>query len=213
MRNYVLFLHGTYRSAELSFYKRLCRGRIKIAVDGGYSFFRRTGLVPDVLIGDFDSLKRAPKRLSARTEVLEFPKDKDETDSQLALEYCLERGAGMVDIVVPSVGEPDHFLGDFMLLDLAARMRPKVNARLVNFRYQVVLLEDSGIEFEGCPGHLVSVIPFAVPIELTCRGTEFDVPRAKIGPGEGRAMRNRIAAAKAGFSVSGKAFVIHQFNL
>ena len=212
MKGCILFLHGTYKKDELFFYERLCRGRVKVAVDGGYSFFRKTGLVPQLLIGDFDSLKRIPRNLGPKTKVLTFPSRKDETDSQLAVEYCLEEGAKDIDIVVPSTGEPDHFLGNFALLSLCAKKAPEVNARLINIRYQAVLLENNRMEFAGCSGHLVSVSPMEKRIELTCRGTEYDADGVRIKVGDSRAMRNRIAAGRAWLVVKGRAFVIHQFN-
>ena len=212
MKSCILFLHGRYKKGELFFYEKLCRGKVKVAVDGGYSFFRKTGLVPQVLIGDFDSLKRVPRNLGPKTKVLTFPSSKDETDSQLAVEYCLEEGAKDIDIVVPNAGEPDHFLGNFALLSLCGRNAPEVNARLVNIRYQVVLLDNNRMEFAGCRGHLVSVIPMEKRIELTCRGTEYDAAGARIAVGDSRAMRNMIAAGQAWLAVKGRAFVIHQFN-
>ncbi|MBD3258607.1 hypothetical protein GF377_09265, partial [candidate division GN15 bacterium] len=52
MAEYVLFLSGRYHQTHLDRYKQLCDGRVMIAVDAGYRFFEKVGLVPDLLIGD-----------------------------------------------------------------------------------------------------------------------------------------------------------------
>ena len=60
-----------------------------LCADGGYAHARRMGLRPDLLIGDFDSVK-PPEH--AGCEVYSYPPEKDDTDMLLALKCGLERG-------------------------------------------------------------------------------------------------------------------------
>ena len=213
MNNFIIFVHGAYKTEHLSFYRKLCRSRIKIAVDGGLKFFLKAKTVPDLLMGDLDSLHRIPKDLPRRTRVITFPFRKDKTDLQLAFEYCLNEKAKSIDIVVPTLGEPDHFLGNVMLVNLVdrlkhARTHPKI--RFVNIQYEIVYVPDRSETFVNCREDVVSVIPLSRWIVLTCRGTEYDVQNASIRLGDTRGLRNRIVSRKATFSIKGKAFVIRQ---
>ena len=52
-----------------------------IAVDGGYRHLEAIGVVPDLVLGDFDSLGYVP----AHPHVEQFSSNKDETDIELAL--------------------------------------------------------------------------------------------------------------------------------
>ena len=215
MNDCVLFLHGTYRAADLPFYKKLCIRKFLVAVDGGYTFFRKTGLLPDLLIGDFDSLGRKPSNLSPRTEVLTFPSDKDATDSEAALEYCLERKTRRVDIVQPSTGELDHLLGNLMLLTRAfktraARTKPKL--RLINPCTEVRLVESESWSIRDAIGDTVSIVPFSKRVILSCRGTGYDVERLIVRQGETTGLRNRILAARARFDIQGQAFFFHHIR-
>lgn len=212
MKNCILFVHGIYHKNSLFFYKQLCRGKTKIAVDGGYRFFEKTGIKPDILIGDFDSLTKIPTDLPPKTRVMSYPEHKDKTDTHLALELCIKEGAVDIDIVVPHFGEPDHYLGNLMLLKMVSRKSKKVRARIVNFNYQIILLENNQAEFNKCIGDTVSVIPFEKRIELSCSGTDYEANRISINPGDSRSLRNRITGQKAVFRVMGTAFVIHQFH-
>ena len=212
MKNCILFVYGTYHKRRLFFYKQLCRGKTKVAIDGGYRFFEKTGIKPDFLIGDFDSLKKIPSNLPPKTKVLSYPKHKNKTDSHLALDYCINEGAVDIDIVVPHFGEPDHYLGNLMLLKLASIKTKKIRTRIVNFNYQIVLLENNKAEFNKCVGDTVSVIPLGKRIELSCTGTEYEAKHLKISPGDSRPLRNLITAQNALFHVKGTAFLIHRYH-
>ena len=61
-----------------------------IAADGGQLKLRELGIMPDVLIGDFDSFEETPV-LSAG-KILKYPIEKDDTDTMLAVRYGLENG-------------------------------------------------------------------------------------------------------------------------
>ncbi len=214
MKNFVLYLPGPYRTEHIDFYRKLSEGKATVAVDGGYAFFRRTHTFPDLLIGDFDSLKRQPSDLPARTKVITFPPAKDKTDLQLALEYCLNHGARDIDIASPQVGEIDHFLGNIMLIKLLLPKgrSPRLNIRIVNHRHEIRLLADSRVSFMNCVGDTVSVLPMSPSITLTCRGMAYPARDLRLRSGESRALRNEITAKRALVDVKGEALVIRRFK-
>lgn len=210
---FVLFLHGKYRSSHADYYKKLCRGRITVAVDAGYRFFEKAGIAPDVLLGDFDSLRKLPESLPRRTKVVAHPPRKDKTDSHLAIEYAIERGASAIDIVQPDLGEPDHFTCNLMLLPVFGAMgrRRAPQVRLVNTRCEVWFVADRSVEFTDSVGDRVSVIPHCEGIEYTCSGTAYDVEKLAVSPGQTVAARNMIERRKAVFSVKGRAWLFRLF--
>ena len=62
---------------------------IIIAADGGYDNLVRRGITPDILIGDFDSVKsEIPEGLRS----IRYPKEKDETDMFLSYEAGVKLG-------------------------------------------------------------------------------------------------------------------------
>jgi thiamine pyrophosphokinase len=205
LKKAVLFLEGKYERWHRAFYRRLCRGRFTVAVDGGYRFFRSAGMTPDLLIGDFDSVEEEVRHVTERTELLQFPTDKDWTDTELALDYCLEHGSREIDIVQPSLGEPDHFLANLFLLTREENRGADV--RLVAPRYELRFVADSRLFLKGVKGCRVSVLPLNRSIRLTCRGTEYDVENARVTYGSTRATRNRIVRSAATLELAGKALV------
>lgn len=66
-----------------------------IAADGGYEFLRNNSIKPNLLIGDFDSLKfnkNFKKNIESDIEVIRFPTVKDDTDMMLAFKEGIKRG-------------------------------------------------------------------------------------------------------------------------
>ncbi len=213
MKSFALFLHGKYNSTELPFYTSLSRGNVCVAVDGGLSFFRKSGLKPDLIIGDFDSITRDPKRDYPKTELIIFPTAKDKTDTQLAVECAIDRGATSIDIVQPIFGEADHFTGNLMLLAslLESRRLRGLRVRLVNAAYEILFLRDSQRYIPDAVGDTVSIVPLTSTIRLTCTGTAFPAERLLVRRGETVALRNKIVRRQARIAVKGQAFVFHQF--
>ena len=92
-------------------YKSILPTDLVVAVDAGYQRCLELNLEPDVLLGDFDSL--APELLAqvpATCQKLTFPGMKNETDTQLAVEYCREQGIEEVFICNDLSGRFDHAL-------------------------------------------------------------------------------------------------------
>lgn len=78
---------------------------IIIAADGGYLHCDRMGLVPDVILGDFDS---APP--PDRPDIVVYPSHKDDTDCMLALREGIARNASDFLLLGCTGGRLDHTL-------------------------------------------------------------------------------------------------------
>ena len=59
-----------------------------IAADGGYRYLERMDIMPDLIMGDFDSLGKIPNH----PNVITHPTEKDDTDLMLAVKYAMEHG-------------------------------------------------------------------------------------------------------------------------
>jgi thiamine pyrophosphokinase len=78
-----------------------------ICADGGYDLAAAEGIKPAVILGDFDSIG-APPRACAGTRVLEFPAEKDDTDTLLALKHGFDAGFSDFVVVGGLSGRLDH---------------------------------------------------------------------------------------------------------
>lgn len=143
MKAALIFLNGYYDTRHLDFYRQEIETALEscsplICADGGIWIFDalnqcgESQLIPDVLIGDMDSVAdRGYKPLPPEKQTLTQAKhvvqawigktDKDYTDGQLAVDYALEQ-YGCRHIIIfgglprPEGYETDQFLGNLKLM-------------------------------------------------------------------------------------------------
>ncbi len=90
-----------------------------IAADSGYNNASRLGVRPGLLLGDLDSIDRGaldPDELEHIEKII-VPAIKDDTDTQLAVDTALERGADEIIIIGGLGGRLDHTLSTVFLLE------------------------------------------------------------------------------------------------
>jgi thiamine pyrophosphokinase len=84
-----------------------------IAADAGLRTLQRAGRLPDLTVGDFDSLGAVPEGCGT---VLRYPVQKDDTDAALAAEAALARGCDTFLFCGCLGGALDHTLANLCLL-------------------------------------------------------------------------------------------------
>ena len=98
--------------------RRPAPGEMVIAADGGWRVCREEGIVPDLLLGDFDSLHTVPDFAHIRR----VPVEKDDTDMMLAIKEGLARGETEFHLYGGMGGRTDHTIANLQgLLYLAER--------------------------------------------------------------------------------------------
>jgi thiamine pyrophosphokinase len=125
-----------------------------IAADSGLIRCEAFGFVPDWIVGDMDSLADL-SRLSAYPEhrILRYPVDKDDTDTELALNLAWEQGCTDITLIGGGGGRTDHLLAIIALFD-----RPRVPSRWCTEQEVVILVENS-LELSLPVATIVSVFP------------------------------------------------------
>ena len=84
---------------------------VVIAADKGYEFALKHGIIPEIVIGDFDS-----STMPTNFNVLKLNVEKNETDGQEALAYAIKKGYDEIAIYGISGGRLDHEMGNLSLL-------------------------------------------------------------------------------------------------
>ncbi|MBQ6907986.1 MAG: thiamine diphosphokinase [Clostridia bacterium] len=82
-----------------------------ICADSGYGYCSAFDITPDILIGDFDSLSDYEFE-----NIIRYKKEKDETDTLLAVNLALEKGYKDIVIYGALGGREDHSIANIYLL-------------------------------------------------------------------------------------------------
>ena len=89
-----------------------------IAADSGYKNAKLMGVKPHILLGDFDSLPREELNEAAEgAQVITVPAEKDFTDTQLAVNTALKKGATEIVIIGGVDGRLDHTLSNLAIIE------------------------------------------------------------------------------------------------
>ena len=88
-------------------------GDYVIAADRGFDSLLAYGVMPDLAVGDFDSLGHRPNH----PNVIQLPAEKDDTDMVFALRKGLEMGYRRFILLGGVGGRLEHTLGNLQLLD------------------------------------------------------------------------------------------------
>lgn len=187
-----------------------------IAADGGARKAADLGRVPDVVIGDGDSLAPAEqaelRRLGA--EVLLFPAEKDESDTELALREAIARGGDEIVVLGALHGRRfDHAIANVTLL--ALRELEGRDVRLVDDDVTVRLVGrfDGPDEatISGRPGDLVSLLPIDASVDgIVTSGLRYRLQGEALRIGPSRGLSNEMTAPRARVRTArGRLLIVH----
>jgi thiamine pyrophosphokinase len=170
-----------------------------IGADGGAAQALARGLVPDIVVGDMDSLTAAARAdLEARgSRFLVHPRAKDETDLELALTCAVAEGAEQIAILGALGGRLDHTLANLLLLALPQLAACSV--RIFDGPEEALLLRGGGRAcLHGRPGDLVSLLPLGGDARgVSTAGLAWPLDGESLRFGFSRGVSNEMLAAEA----------------
>jgi len=128
-----------------------------ITADGAYDFCEENDIKVDVVVGDFDSTKMSRLEIEKKTNVLSFPKEKDNTDGELSVELALSLSPLSIDIYGAGGKREDHFIGNLNLLHRIAK--EGINVVMINNKSYVYMTKKK-LELNDVLGLTISLIPY-----------------------------------------------------
>jgi thiamine pyrophosphokinase len=132
------------------------RAGIVIAADSGYDVARQSGINPDYIVGDFDSIADSASLEGFPQEnIHRYPSAKDDTDTEIAIALARKLGAGRIVLAGGGGGRLDHLLALSYLF-----LRPDPPAEWHTGSESVFFLPSKGrARCRVEPGSCVSVLP------------------------------------------------------
>ena len=192
---------GPADPAFVASYLEIFGSDIVIAADKGLDTCVRAGIVPDIVLGDYDSTGmrgRIDEMRQSGAYVEVYPAEKDFTDTEAAVMCALRKGAEEIVILGATGGRLDHFLAN---LDLCLiPLRRGVKCTIADERNEIMLL-DSGITLrsEYTAGRYVSLLPFTDHVcGVTLTGMKYPLSDAWLVRGSSLGVSNEVTGETAG---------------
>jgi thiamine pyrophosphokinase len=196
MKRCIIIISGPLGEAEPL--KKLIRtDDYIICVDGGYEHATALCAAPDIVIGDLDSLK---SELPPSLPVLRFKKEKDETDTILAIDYALAQGYREMVLIGGLKGRLDHTYANFSaLLHLHLGGGRGYFADADN---EVYILIEGEIRLSRREGYYLSVFPFGQEaLGVSERGVKYTLNGARLENSSPLGVSNEFTSEEAVISV------------
>lgn len=201
MARTVLIVAGGVASAEEA-WEAAKDADFIIAADGGFSLASQAGLRVDLLVGDMDSLDSPPQNIP----ILKFPREKDATDLELALDYARATNPERIVVVGAFGARLDHTLANANLLE-------KYDLPVVLFHqgFRVYLVVDE-LEIPAALGDLVSLIPLSAEVRgIFTWGLRYPLHDGVLFRASTRGVSNEVVGLPCGVRVrEGKLLLIHK---
>jgi thiamine pyrophosphokinase len=205
-----IFLNGAPDSEHLI---QAVAGRadLVVAADGGASYALAAGIVPDLIVGDMDSLgEYLAQEMEGRGAELErYPARKDKMDGHLAALAARERGATAADFVCAAGGTPGAIFALPHILLAAERLGLRSSA--VADWGRMFVVEAGSRVVEGSVGDSVSIFPLAGPATgVTLEGMGYPLTSAILDPADTLGFHNELVTREAKVSVEGGTLLVVQ---
>lgn len=183
-----------------------------VCADGGARHIHALGLLPDLIVGDMDSLDGELQRDFVRqgSRIMRYPGAKDETDAQLALEMVFMMAPDEIRIYGALGARIDHTLANLSLLIAAADQG--IEARLLDEWCEMFLIRQRAV-IEGGIGQTVSLFAFGDVTGVNLEGFEYPLQNATITLSKPIGISNRLTSTQGIISVgSGDLLALRYFK-
>jgi thiamine pyrophosphokinase len=188
-----------------------------IAADGGANHLLKMGILPEIVIGDLDSIDEDTlfKLTNAEVNIEQYSEDKDETDIELALRYAVELHPSVILIVGALGGRLDQTLANLSILTdptlsgIDIRLDDGVEEA---FFCRASVTKGGQVEVRGRSGDTVSLIPWNGPVEgVVTEGLRWPLYGETLFSNQSRGVSNVLLGETASIRIqSGLLLIVHR---
>ena len=206
----MIFLNGEYKYSQEFMDKLVSENAVCFCADGGANFAFKYGKMPEVIVGDLDSIEKEVLEYYEKKNVLmkKFSKDKDFTDFELILEEIskIEKNRNYLKkiFVVGGLGKRiDMTLSNLFMMEKYKNLVFVLENEEIFYTEKSFILENK----KGCE---FSIIPISEKVEkLTLKGFKFETDKIDVKRESSRLVSNVIYQNQANVEFAkGKLIII-----
>ena len=152
----------------------------RVAADGGANLLQVLNLLPDAVVGDFDSLQPDVQKQLPET-ILFHVKEQDTNDADKAVRHCLKLGFTEINLLGADGGRQDQFLSS---LEILFKYSPSARLIIWTALERMEFILDTWEETLP-PGTTLSLLPlFGGAQGVVSRGLKFQLNNHALLPGK-----------------------------
>ena len=211
MKRAVIFVNGNLSNLDQA-KKIIKKNDFLIATDGAVGHILKLGLTPKIIIGDLDSTSSSLRKKleNFKVQFIKYPRKKNKTDFELAIDYCLENKFEEIVIFGVLGDRIDHFIANILLITKTQTEKSTTKIKIIDGKKEIYVL-NKNIEINGQLGDELSIIPISQKLEgIVTSGLEYKLNNETIPFGSTRGISNVFKKTSIKIEVKkGIALVIH----
>ncbi|MGG0276046.1 thiamine diphosphokinase [Bacillus rhizoplanae] len=172
------------------------------AVDRGVYHLLQLGIIPQVAFGDYDSVTEEELvwMQTQKRDLHIVPKEKDQTDLEIAINWALEQEPEQIRIFGATGGRMDHSLANIQML--LKGLQANVNMSIVDYKNEISVKESGTYTIEENSSFpYISFVPVTeIVTGITLRGFKYPLTDKTIKWGSTLCISNELVAEKGTFS-------------
>ncbi|PKM50660.1 MAG: thiamine diphosphokinase [Firmicutes bacterium HGW-Firmicutes-7] len=184
-----------------------------ICADSGADALYNAGILPNVLLGDFDSVDENVFNsfVDQGIKTVRFSSEKDLTDTQIAIKYAIKQGSQKIIIFGATGLRLDHTLANIYMLE---KFIYHAHLKIVDMNNSLELICDEGIHiYHKKEYKYISLIPISKKVfGVTTEGLKYKLQGATLSRNSSFGVSNEIINEQGSIAIKKGLLAIIQSN-
>jgi thiamine pyrophosphokinase len=180
-----------------------------ICADGGANYARKLKLIPDLIIGDLDSIKTSTLVFyEKKSKIIKLTRQND-TDVEKCLKFAIQKGFNEAVLLGVTGNRLDH---TFCNLGIVIKFFERIKIKLI--AEESLLIPYTGmVELKTTPGEIISLYGFDKKTKISSRGLRYPLKNHPLPFGEKESTSNEALSERIFLEIKGGIiFVMRNFN-
>ena len=161
-----------------------------ICADGGLNYLNSLNILPNLIVGDLDSVDKTILEQYKDVQIKKFPSEKNFTDTEIAIEEAVANDYKEIILIGATGTRLDHTLANILLIERYIKQGISINI-IDNNNYISILNKDTIVEKKE--GYYLSIVPITEFIDgITLIGMKYPLNNVKVERGSTLCISNEI---------------------
>lgn len=217
--DYLIIANGPFLIKEII--QEAAIGKTMVALDGAVNKLKRIGIIPDIILGDFDSIQDLEywgihadfntmldctiPYLGKQGTIVVPKKDQSRPDLIKAIHYCDKQGAKSITLICALGGRLD--LHETTLRSLRHEYRKNRKILLHTEQHSIQFAFNEKVIIDGEIGDHCAILAYPHGI-LTSSGLLYSVKNLDLAQGKADSICNTLLETSAEIAIEGEALII-----
>lgn len=209
MKSCIIIANGDSPKKDIINYLQKNGAETIIAADGGANFAYKLEIIPNYIVGDFDSIKPKVKEYFAdKSKLVEYNRQ-DDTDVEKALEIAITNNYKTVYLLGGTGDRLDHTICN---LGIIIKFFKKIRIIIIHGK-TILFPYSSDIKLKTIPNEKISLYAFDDETTITSEGLKYPLQNSKLRFGVKESTSNVALGGEVNLKINGgMVFVIRELK-